>query len=134
MPDMIVGDPGRLSQIAINLLSNAVKFTEEGEVTFTVMRESTDRWRISVTDTGIGIPSHAQEYIFDRFRQADGTPTRKYGGTGLGLAIVRDLAMMMGGDVRVQSEVDKGSTFNVLLPLTEAKPSDLQPETKQSVS
>ncbi len=121
MPDMIIGDPGRLRQIVVNLISNAVKFTEEGEVKVVVKREAPDRWRISVSDTGIGIASYAQEFIFDRFRQIDGAPTRKYGGSGLGLAIVRDLSMMMGGGVRVKSEVGKGSTFNVLLPLTIAE-------------
>ena len=80
---------------------------------------------IRVSDTGIGIPSHAQEVIFDRFRQVDGSARRKHGGTGLGLAIVRDLTLMMGGNVRVKSELDKGSTFTVLLPLETEMNDDL---------
>ncbi len=117
LPDQIVGDPVRLRQIATNLICNAVKFTEEGEVQVTVKRAGDDLWQIVVTDTGIGITPEAQEYIFDRFRQADASPTRKYGGSGLGLSIVRELAMLMGGGVHVKSEVGKGSTFSVTLPL-----------------
>jgi len=118
MPEVIVGDPGRLKQIAFNLISNAVKFTEAGEVTISIQREGDERWMLNVSDTGIGIPSHALEYIFEKFRQVDGQATRKHGGSGLGLAIVRNLALMMGGNVRVNSEVGKGTTFTVLLPLT----------------
>ncbi len=121
LPDQIIGDPGRLRQIATNLICNAVKFTEEGEVRVTIKREGDDLWQIIVTDTGIGITPEAQEYIFDRFRQVDASPTRRYGGSGLGLSIVRDLAMLMGGGVRVKSEVGKGSTFSVILPLITAE-------------
>ena len=124
MPDEIVGDPDRLKQILINLLSNAIKFTDEGRVAVYVQRQSDDNWTLAVTDTGIGIPSHAQEYIFDEFRQVDGSTRRKHGGTGLGLAIVRNLALMMGGNVRVQSELGKGSTFTVLLPLVTEVPTE----------
>lgn len=129
MPNTIVGDPGRLKQIAFNLISNAIKFTEVGEVQLSLQREGEDRWMLNVSDTGIGIPSHAQEYIFENFRQVDGQSTRKYGGSGLGLAIVRNLALMMGGNVRVNSEINKGSTFTVLLPLIvpEAAESERQP-------
>jgi two-component system chemotaxis sensor kinase CheA len=117
MPDIIVGDPGRLKQIAFNLLSNAVKFTEKGHVKLSIRRQGQATWTLVVIDTGIGIPSHAQEYIFDEFRQVDGTSRREYGGSGLGLAVVRNLALMMGGNVRVSSRVQEGSTFTVLLPL-----------------
>jgi signal transduction histidine kinase len=73
-------------------------------------------WRLIVTDTGVGIPVHAQDTIFEEFRQVDNTSTRRHGGTGLGLAIVRKLALMMGGTIRVKSELGKGSTFTMVLP------------------
>jgi signal transduction histidine kinase len=117
MPRMIVGDAARLKQIALNLLSNAIKFTNAGSVKLIVRNQGRHRWELVVSDTGIGIPSHAQEYIFDEFRQVDGTSRRKHGGTGLGLTIVRNLCLMMGGNIRVTSQVGKGSTFTVLLPL-----------------
>jgi signal transduction histidine kinase len=131
MPPYIVGDPGRLKQMTVNLISNAIKFTDVGEVRITVKRDGEDQWLISVSDTGIGIPPHAQEYIFDKFRQIDGQSTRKHGGSGLGLAIVRNLAMVMGGGVRVNSVVGKGSTFSVLLPLQVA--TDVPDATRSSV-
>ena len=117
LPAQVVGDPDRLRQIALNLLANAIKFTEKGSVRIELQRRGADQWSISVIDTGIGIPSHAQEYIFEEFRQVDGTWQRKHGGTGLGLSIVRNLALMRGGQVRVKSQVGEGSTFSVLLPL-----------------
>lgn len=119
MPTTIMGDPARLKQISINLLSNAIKFTEEGHVQISVRRQGEHSWTLSVTDTGIGIPPHLQEVIFDEFRQADNSSKRSYGGTGLGLAIVRKLVLMMGGTVRVNSVVDEGSTFVVTMPLIE---------------
>ena len=128
MPEKIVGDPGRLKQIAFNLISNAVKFTEAGEIEISVQREGESRWMLNISDTGIGIPSHALEYIFEKFRQVDGQATRKHGGSGLGLAIVRNLALMMGGNVRVNSEVGKGTTFTVLLPLTVAEATEPEPQ------
>ncbi len=117
LPGILIGDPLRLKQIGINLISNAIKFTEQGRVTVEVRRLGSDQWTLTVTDTGIGIPSHALEYIFEEFRQVDGTPQRRHGGTGLGLAIVRKLSVMMGGTVRVTSTVGEGSTFIVQLPL-----------------
>jgi signal transduction histidine kinase len=105
-----------LSKIAINLLSNAFKFTHQGEVSLDLKRVNQE-WSISVTDTGIGIPTHAREYIFEEFRQVDGSSKRLYGGTGLGLALVQKLARAMGGTVSLQSELGKGSTFTVTLPL-----------------
>jgi PAS domain S-box-containing protein len=117
VPADIEGDPSRLKQIALNLISNAIKFTEKGEVRVNIQLQEPDHWLIAVSDTGIGIPPHMQEVIFDKFRQADGSFTRKHGGSGLGLSIVRDLALIMGGGVRVRSEVGKGSTFTVVLPL-----------------
>ena len=113
---MLYGDGERISQIAINLLSNAFKFTEQGRVTMALKREGTS-WLIEVADTGIGIPPQAVNYIFDEFRQVDGSSRRVYGGSGLGLAIVRNLCRTMDGTVRVASVVGKGSTFTVTLPL-----------------
>jgi signal transduction histidine kinase len=121
LPDGIVGDPDRLKQVVLNLISNAVKFTEQGSVELTVYKRGQNGWAVEVCDTGIGIPPHAQEYIFDEFRQIDGTSMRKYGGTGLGLAIVRNLTLMMGGNVRVKSTIGEGSTFTVVLPLVVAE-------------
>lgn len=120
MPEMIVGDPARIRQIAINLLSNAIKFTSEGHVTLRIRKHNRDAWKLIVEDSGIGIPSHLQETIFEEFRQVDSSSQRKVGGTGLGLSIVRKLALMMGGNVRLVSHVGKGSTFTIFLPLIEA--------------
>lgn len=116
LPQMVNTDAERLSQITINLLSNAFKFTEKGNVTLSVKPVS-DQLQIDVTDTGIGIPPHALNYIFEEFRQLDGSSQRAYGGTGLGLAIVRNLCRMMDGSVRVRSDLGKGSTFTVTVPL-----------------
>jgi len=116
-PTSILGDEDALSKVAVNLLSNAVKFTNEGHVTLTIDTADDNMWRLIVTDTGIGIPPHAREYIFDEFRQVDGSSKRVYGGTGLGLALVNKLVRAMGGSVLLESEIDEGSTFTVTLPL-----------------
>ena len=112
-PDMVHGDPHRLRQILTNLVGNALKFTETGNVAVFVRPDESHpgRVRIEVTDTGIGIPLHAQEKIFDSFSQADGSMTRKYGGTGLGLAIVKQLVGMMGGQLGLTSTPGQGTTF-----------------------
>jgi len=116
LPPLILSDEDALSKIAINLLSNAFKFTHKGQVSLNLQRVSNE-WIIAVSDTGIGIPLHAREYIFDEFRQVDGSSKRLYGGTGLGLALVQKLARVMGGNVSLQSEIGEGSTFTVTLPL-----------------
>ncbi|NDJ33665.1 MAG: GAF domain-containing protein, partial [Chloroflexi bacterium] len=118
LPATLTGDPGRIKQVAINLLSNAIKFTDAGSVTMAFRRLDPHTWAIEVSDTGVGIPSHAQEMIFESFRQADSSTTRQHRGTGLGLAIVRNLAMLMGGQARVRSTPGEGSTFTVTLPLS----------------
>lgn len=115
-PDPIYIDEDALSKITINLLSNAFKFTHEGTVSLSI-QESNHHMKIDVSDTGIGIPIHARDYIFDEFRQVDGSSKRLYGGTGLGLALVQKLSRAMGGTVAVQSEMGEGSTFTVMLPL-----------------
>lgn len=120
LPEKIIGDEERLTQIANNLLVNAVKFTEVGRVHLAVTRFSPTRWQIRVTDTGQGIPETWQHLIFEEFRQVDGSSRRKYGGAGLGLSIVQKLCMMMGGTVSVSSKLGEGSTFTVLLPLRPA--------------
>lgn len=117
LPDILYGDEESISKIGLNLLSNAIKFTEQGSVTL-VLEKDEDEWRVIVTDTGIGIPPHAREYVFEEFRQVDQTSKRKYGGTGLGLAIVQKYTRAMGGSVTLQTELGKGSVFTVSLPLT----------------
>jgi PAS domain S-box-containing protein len=116
LPETVVGDSGRLKQIVINLLSNAVKFTEAGCVKIEVYSNDRNTWKIIVSDTGIGISVHARDTIFEEFRQVDGTSRREHGGTGLGLVIVRKLVLMMGGTIRLQSEIGKGSTFILVVP------------------
>jgi signal transduction histidine kinase len=119
LPPIIHADRDALTKITTNLLSNAIKFTHQGHVRLT-LRADGDNFVIEVADTGIGIPLHAREYIFEEFRQVDSSSKREYGGTGLGLAIVNKLIRLMGGTVTVESEVGKGSTFTVSLPLQTA--------------
>ncbi len=114
---MVLADSIRLRQIVINMVSNALKFTENGGVTVQAkMLYGYDMLRVSVTDTGIGISPAALEYIFEAFRQADGSTTRRFGGTGLGLTIARKLIELQGGEVAVESTLGQGSTFSFTLP------------------
>ena len=119
IPNCIVGDITRLRQILVNLISNAVKFTNEGEVLVSVKSKKTEgnKYKIlfSVKDTGIGIPEDKMNRLFRSFSQVDSSTTRNYGGTGLGLAICKRLVNLMGGEIWVESEAGKGSTFNFFI-------------------
>lgn len=119
VPPQMVGDPLRIRQIVGNLVGNAVKFTEHGSVDVLARGEFIPLGQftlhIAIKDSGAGIPADKLLYIFDKFTQADGSATRKFGGTGLGLAMARGLAELHGGGVQVQSELGRGTTFTVTL-------------------
>jgi CheY-like chemotaxis protein/two-component sensor histidine kinase len=117
LPEFIRTDSQRLSQILKNLLSNAIKFTEEGSVSITIDRDTESTIIISITDTGIGIMDDKQQAIFEAFQQAEGGTSRKYGGTGLGLSISRELAKLLGGEIKLHSKLNEGSTFSLIVPL-----------------
>ena len=117
-PRYFDGDPSRIRQILINLLGNAVKFTQQGYIRLGLSYQTeAQQLVIDVEDSGIGIRQGALQHLFDKFTQADQTTTRKYGGTGLGLAITHKLVKLMQGDISVVSDVGKGSTFSISLPL-----------------
>ncbi len=124
----VLGDAGRLRQIVLNLLSNAIKFTERGRVTLSISDteplEGRSLFRIAVADTGIGIAAEDQTRLFQTFTQVDSSLTKKHQGTGLGLAISRKLAQLMGGSLTVTSELGKGATFVLMLPVPLAVEAD----------
>ena len=130
VPEVVRGDSTRLRQVVINLVGNAIKFTSEGEVAVKVQvdgQEGQDRiLRLTISDTGIGIPEEKRELIFAPFSQADTSTTRKYGGTGLGLTISRRLVEMMGGKIWVVSEMGKGSQFHFTTRVVIADPKEIK--------
>jgi signal transduction histidine kinase len=118
---MALADSQRVGQVATNLVSNALKFTKQGGVTIACsLLDNYDMLRVAVHDTGIGISPAALGYIFEAFRQADGSTTRQFGGTGLGLTIARKLIELQGGEVAVESIVGQGSTFSFTLPIAQS--------------
>jgi signal transduction histidine kinase/ActR/RegA family two-component response regulator len=128
-PRMIVSDGGRIRQMLFNLMSNALKFTDSGSVTLSVLPEfaedGSEQLMLSVTDTGIGIAPEHHANIFESFKQVDAGMSRQFSGTGLGLAICQRLAVALGGSIEVVSELDKGSTFTIRLPLVHAGADDI---------
>jgi signal transduction histidine kinase/HAMP domain-containing protein/CheY-like chemotaxis protein len=132
-PDRLYVDEQRLEQIVRNLLSNAVKFTSAGEVSVSIgnvgemefsgeLRDTPEVLAFAVSDTGVGIAKEKLDVIFDAFQQADGTTSRRYGGTGLGLSISRDIARLLGGEIRAASQPGRGSTFTLYLPVRHGAP------------
>lgn len=130
IPGSLLGDPTRLTQIITNLIGNSIKFTSKGSVTLRVrvLKKEADNQKddsvlleVSVIDTGIGIPQDKLESIFDRFVQAESRTTRKYGGTGLGLSIAKQLIDLQGGELVVESKVNKGSLFKFTIPYKKSK-------------
>jgi two-component system, sensor histidine kinase and response regulator len=125
VPEVVVGDPGRVRQILINLIGNAIKFTEKGEISVKVEKDQSvnppasgiERLHFAVKDSGMGIPVDKQRRIFEAFSQADSSTTRKYGGTGLGLTICSRLVGLMGGSIWVESEPGRGSVFHFTVRL-----------------
>jgi PAS domain S-box-containing protein len=117
LPHELRGDERRLRQIIINLVGNSIKFTKAGSVGVKFLYPSKEHWAIQVTDTGVGIPKEAQAYIFEPFRQVDNAITRDNRGIGLGLSITKQLVDLMSGRITLESEVGKGSTFTILLPI-----------------
>jgi signal transduction histidine kinase len=117
LPEVLNGDGARLQQIMVNLANNGIKFTDRGEVHVRLFCPYADKWGIEVSDTGCGIPETELPYIFDTFRQVEGTATRVHRGFGLGLSIVKQLVALMNGEIDVSSTVDVGSKFTITLPL-----------------
>jgi signal transduction histidine kinase len=116
LPEMVVGDAGRVRQIVVNLLANAIKFTDSGEVDIAA-RAAGGLFEVSVRDTGPGIAETDQARIFEEFQQVDNTSTRRKGGTGLGLAISKRIVEMHGGTLAVTSTLGQGSTFRIAIPV-----------------
>jgi signal transduction histidine kinase/ActR/RegA family two-component response regulator len=134
LPRLIKGDPVRLRQVLLNLASNAVKFTDYGTVRIEVSRAGAEHLKISVVDSGVGIPEDQLQRLFRRFTQADSSTTRRYGGTGLGLAISKTLVELMGGQIGAQSVPGAGSTFWVTLPQRAVLPAAASAARTETVS
>ena len=123
-PGIFETDRMRLEQILRNLISNALKFTKKGSVSVSIKKEG-NSVSFAVKDTGIGIPPDKQQTVFEAFQQADGSTRRQYGGTGLGLSISRELARLLGGEIKLSSEESKGSEFTFIVPLTKSSSADI---------
>jgi signal transduction histidine kinase/DNA-binding response OmpR family regulator len=130
-PEIVETDLQRVQQVLTNLLSNAIKFTEKGSVRLRAAPHGSQRVAFSVEDTGIGIPAEQHQVIFEAFRQADGTTNRRFGGTGLGLSISRELAALLGGEIRLRSTPNEGSTFTVVIPIRLEAAAATSPPTAQ---
>ncbi len=122
VPATLTGDRQRLHQILVNLVGNAIKFTTEGSVSIRAYMHDAHHWALAVSDTGPGIAKEAQGYVFEPFRQADDPSTRHHSGAGLGLSIVKQLVTLMGGEITLDSEVGRGSTFTIVLPCVIQQP------------
>jgi len=139
IPSEIRSDPARLRQCLLNLLSNSIKFTSAGHIYLRVSRPKNNQKSMiafAVEDTGIGIPEDKHETIFDAFSQVDGSTTRKYGGSGLGLAITKELTMLLGGKLTLESELGKGSVLTMTIPINHTvadKPQEKSDTKKQAV-
>ncbi|MGL1934548.1 MAG: ATP-binding protein [Fibrobacterales bacterium] len=138
IPKLCLGDPGRVQQILFNLVGNAIKFTQNGAITVKVTHEietdKTDTIRMSVADTGIGISEAVQNKLFEKFTQADGSTTRKFGGTGLGLSISKQLVEMMGGTIGINSTLGEGAEFWFTLKLKKAEVNSKDTSTQANTS
>ena len=138
VPTHVQGDSSRIRQLLLNLAGNAVKFTEKGEIGFRVKNVTSDekclRLRFEISDTGVGITDDAKDRVFEAFRQADASTTKKFGGTGLGLAICQQLVEVMNGRIGVESRIGEGSTFWFELPFKDSLPIGELVDTKQSMA
>ncbi|MBE9462964.1 response regulator [Dyadobacter subterraneus] len=132
-PETLFVDHVRILQVIRNLLSNAIKFTSAPGSVSLIISQSENQWHFEVSDTGIGIPNNKQKAIFEAFQQADGSTSRKYGGTGLGLSISRELAILFKGSISLRSEVGKGSSFKLSIPVQISKAgaevTEIEPQT-----
>lgn len=133
VPEKIKTDRLRLEQILKNLLSNALKFTTAGSIELRVIAPSKDRVLFQVKDSGIGIATDKQEYIFEAFQQADGSTRRKFGGTGLGLSISKELSKLLNGELTLESKLNHGSTFTLMLPVSFPKDQHTSPDKEDKV-
>jgi PAS domain S-box-containing protein len=137
LPAVLIGDPYRINQVLLNLVSNAIKFTQKGAVDIECqVMEDSKKWqkiKITVSDTGIGMDKSFKERLFDKFSQEDDTVTRKYGGTGLGMSISKELIELMGGEMEVKSEKNKGSSISFTLKLDKGTKGELPDKADEEI-